>query len=189
MRSAELARTSAVTALGVLAAFAMPAAHAEETVCVDTLGAVAVDNLRVPAGETCTLNATRIKGTLKVERDATLYARSVRVTGNVQAENAHQVSVMAGSTVGGSIQIKQGGVATIHRARVTGDIQLESNGGALSALDNRVGGNLQAFQNRGGVRLAYNTIEGSLQCKENAPAPTGGDNQARGGKEDQCRGL
>jgi hypothetical protein len=59
----------------------------------------------------------------------------------------------------------------------------------LSALDNKVGGNLQVFHNRGGVRLAYNTIRGNLQCTQNVPAPTGSDNQAQGGKEDQCSGL
>ena len=189
MHSAEAARITVVAVLGGLAALALGPAHAGETVCVDTLGSIAVDNLRVPEGGICTLNATRVKGTLKVERNATLYARSVQVAGNVQAENAHQVSVMANSTIGGSIQIKQGGTATIHRAKVAGDIQFESNSGASSALDNKVGGDLQVFQNRGGVRLAYNTIKGSLQCKENVPAPTGGDNQAQGGKEDQCRGL
>jgi hypothetical protein len=167
----------------------MHPALAEETVCVDTLGSIAVDNLRVPDGGTCTLNATQVKGTVKVERDATLYARSVQVTGSLQAENAHQVSVMANSTIGGNLQIRQGGTATIHRAKVAGDIQFDSNGGALNVLDNKVGGNLQVFHNRGGVRLAYNTIRGNLQCTQNVPAPTGSDNQAQGSKEDQCRGL
>lgn len=189
MHSAEPARITVVAVIGGLAALAMGPAHAGETVCVDTLGNIAVDNLRVPEGGTCTLNATRVRGTVKVERGATLYGRSVQVMGSVQAENAHQVSVMANSTIGGSIQVRQGGMVTIHRARVAGDIQFESNSGASSALDNKIGGNLQVFQNRGGVRLAYNTVKGSLQCKENVPAPTGGDNQAQGGKEDQCRGL
>ncbi len=163
--------------------------HAEETTCAGALAGITVDNLRVPSGRTCSLDATRVKGSVKVERNATLYARGVRVVGNVQAENARLVSVKAGSTVGGSIQIKQGGAATLHRVKATGDIQFESNSGALSALDNSVGGTLQAFQNRGGVRIANNAIDGNLQCKENAPVPAGGGNLVQGSKEDQCRRL
>lgn len=189
MYSLEQVRVMVVAALGSLTALGMGPTHAEETTCFDTLGGITVDNLRVPSGRTCTLNATRVNGTVKVERNATLYARRVHVIGNVQAENAKRVSVMANSTVGGSIQIKLGGAATINHVRVTGDIQLESNTRALSALDNRVGGNLQVFQNEGGVRIAYNVIDGNLQCKENDPAPTGGSNVVRGSKEDQCSWL
>ena len=43
-------------------------ALAEERVCRGTIGAVTVDNLRVPQGATCTLNGTYVKGTVKVER-------------------------------------------------------------------------------------------------------------------------
>ena len=189
MRNAVTTRATTIAVLGLLAALDMRPAYAEETTCVGMLVGVTVDNLRVPRGRTCTLDATRVKGTLKVERDAMLYARGVHVVGNVQAENARQVSVTEDSTVGGSIQIKQGGAATIHRVRVTGDIQFESNSGALGARDNRVGGSLQAFQNRGGIRIANNVIDGDLQCKENVPAPAGGDNLVRGSKEDQCGRL
>jgi hypothetical protein len=189
MRRAEHIRVTSFVTLGLLAAFGMRPALAEETTCVGMLVGITVDNLRVPSGRICTLDAIRVKGTLKVERDATLYARQVHVVGNVQAENAKQVSVTSDSTVGGSIQIKQGGAATIHRVRVTGDIQFESNSGALSAHENRVGGNLQAFRNRGGVRIAGNAIDGNLQCKENVPAPKGGNNLVKGSKEDQCRQL
>jgi len=153
MRNAVHARATTIAALGLLAVLNMRPAYAEETTCVGMLVGATVDNLRVPSGRTCTLDATRVKGTLKVERDAMLYARGVHVVGNVQAENARQVSVTEESTVGGSIQVKQGGAATIHRVRVTGDIQFESNSGVLDARDNRVGGNLQAFRNRGASGL------------------------------------
>lgn len=189
MHSVERIRVAGIAALGLLAALAMRCAHAEETTCVGMLVAATVDNLRVPSGRTCTLDATRVKGTIKVERDALLYARKVQVVGNVLAEEAKQVSVTDDSTVGGSIQVKHGGAATIHHVRVTGDIQFESNSGALSALENRVGGSLQAFRNRGGVKIANNVIDGKLQCKENVPAPKGGNNVAKGGREDQCRRL
>ena len=148
---------------------ASPVARAEEYVCTGALGAVTVDNLRVPSQVSCLLNGTTLQGTLKVERDAHLNAQAVTVVGNVQAEGAANVTVAAGSTVGGSIQIKQGGAAKIDKVRVTGDIQF--------------------FQNRGSIKITNNTVNGNLQCKENNPAPTGGNNQVQGNKEDQCARL
>ena len=94
------------------AAAALPA-HADERSCRGTIGAVTVDNLRVPEGATCTLDRTLVKGTLKVERGATLRARAIRVIGNIQAENHRSVSVTGGSRVDGSLQVKQGGGATV----------------------------------------------------------------------------
>ena len=79
-------------------------------VCRGSLGAVTVDNLRVPDGARCRLQGTRVQGTVKVERDATLTASRINVVGNVQAENARHVHV-ARSAIGGSVQVKQGGGA------------------------------------------------------------------------------
>jgi hypothetical protein len=137
------------------------------------------------------LNGTHVQGTIKVETGASLTATGVRVIGNVQAEGAAVVRVLAGSIVGGSIQIKQGegSEAEIDLVVVTGDIQFESNHGTLSATRNQVGGNLQAFQNTGGVTIEDNIIDGNLQCKENDPAPTGGNNIVHGNAEDQCAQL
>ena len=68
--------TALVTATAALAA--APSAFAEERSCRGTLGAITVDNLRVPQGATCTLNGTRVKGT---------------VIGNVQAGGAARVNL------------------------------------------------------------------------------------------------
>lgn len=56
------------------AALTVAPAFAEERRCRGSLGAVTVDNLCVPQGATCRLNGTRVKGTLQVERGATLKA-------------------------------------------------------------------------------------------------------------------
>lgn len=156
--------TAAVAGLGVLA----PAAFAEERSCRGTIGKVAVDNLRVPQGATCTLNGTRVKGTIKVEDGATLRATAIRVIGNIQAENHRHVSV-ARSRVGGSLQVKQGGSATVDRSIFGSDVQF--------------------FTNSRAIRITSNRIAGNLQCKENRPAPTGGANVVQGDKEDQCARL
>jgi hypothetical protein len=182
-------RWTVMFALGGVLALPAGPASAEETVCTGTIGGGTVDNLRVPDGATCELNGTSVKGTIKVEGDATLKAFGVRVIGNVQAENARKVVVRDRSKVGGSIQIVQGRAARILKTRVTGDILFDEQDGRLAAKRNRIGGNLQAFQNTGGLRIRANRIDGNLQCKENVPAPTGGDNVVQGNKEDQCASL
>lgn len=163
-------------------------ARADDTLCRGTLGAVSVDNLKVPDKAKCTLNGTRVKGNIIVGTGATLTAKSVTVDGNLQAEGAQSVTVSGNTTVGGSVQIKQGGSASLSGLRINGDLQLESNRGRLTATSNRIGGNLQVFQNTGGVKLTNNQIAENMQCKENKPAPTGSGNTA-GDKEDQCSGL
>ena len=162
---------------------------AEERSCRGTLGAITVDNLRVPQNASCTLNGTYVKGTIKVERGATLVANAVRVIGNVQAENHRSVTVQQSSRIGGSIQIKQGGSATVLNSQITADIQFDANWAYLKANQNRVGGSIQVVGNSGGAEIFRNTINGNLQCKENRPAPTGGGNVVGGNKEDQCRGF
>jgi hypothetical protein len=164
-------------------------ASAEERVCRSTIGRATVDNLRVPQNATCNLNGTRVKGTIKVESNATLRARDVIVIGNVQGENARLVVVAEGSRVGGSVQVVQGGGALVSDTRVNGDILYDDNRRALRVLRNRVGGNVQAFQNTGGVEIRRNVIDGNLQCKENQPRPVGGQNVVGGNKEDQCSRL
>jgi hypothetical protein len=175
-------------ALALLAA-ASPIAVAEERSCAGTLGAITVDNLRVPPNATCRLTGTRVQGTVKVESNATLYASSVTVVGNVQAENAARVELLPGSVVGGSVQIVQSGAALIAAVRIEGDLFLDANDRFLAAIGNRIGGNLQAFQNTGALAIIHNTIDGNLQCKANTPAPFGGQNVVQGNKEDQCANL
>ena len=162
---------------------------AGDVTCQGSLGAVTVDNLFVPQNANCSLNGTRVEGTIKVEGNASLTAQQVTIIGNVQAIGASIVEVLAGSTVGGSIQIKDGGAAQINGVRVNGDIQFESNHGMLSTTSNQVGGNVQAFKNKSGITIADNIINGNLQCKENDVLPAGGNNMVYGNKEDQCAGL
>ena len=164
-------------------------AGAEERTCRGTLGAITVDNLSVPQGATCVLQGTRVQGTIKVERNATLRAANIKVIGNIQGENHRRVNVRGTSTIGGSIQLVQGGAARIVDATIKQDLFFDSNDLLLVARRNNVNGNLQAFQNSGGVTIAGNDIDGNLQCKENVPAPTGGNNRVGGNKEDQCRRL
>ncbi len=180
----------AITLIGISTNLMFPyLAIAEETSCQGNLGAITVDNVKVPQGKTCTLNGTIVKGSIVVERNATLKAIGAKVNGNIQAEGASLVDVNSSATVGGSIQVKQGSAASVVSTRITGDVQFESNSGRIVANQNQIGGNLQAFQNTGGVTIQQNRINGNLQCKQNVPSPTGGSNTVQGSKEDQCKNL
>jgi hypothetical protein len=173
-----------------LALFA-PAAQAEERTCRGTIGSTTVDNLRVPSGAACTLNGTKVEGTIKVENNAKLYANGVRVIGNIQNEGFQAITVREGSRVGGSVQLKNGqsdGSGKVVSTRINSDQQFEANEARMVARNNTIFGNLQAVGNTGGLVISGNTIAENLQCKENNPPPTGGGNKA-GDKEDQCAAL
>lgn len=164
-------------------------AVAEEKICRGTIGSKTLDNVKVPEGETCTLRGTKVEGTIKINKGARLEAIEVNVIGNVQAENARNVIVRKDSRVGGSVQVVQGKKAKVAGSHVKGDILYDDQSGEVIVRSNTVGGNVQAFQNTGGVQIADNVIDGNLQCKENEPAPTGGNNNVKGSKEDQCEKL
>lgn len=108
------------------------------------------------------------------------------MVGNVQAENARNVVIKDSSRIGGSVQVKQGGGASVLSSRIAGDIQFDDNSRFLKANNNRVGGSIQVVGNSGGAQIRGNVVDGNLQCKENRPAPTGGGNVVGGNKEDQC---
>ncbi|HEX2174403.1 MAG TPA: hypothetical protein VHG70_00710 [Nocardioidaceae bacterium] len=172
-----LLAASAVAA-GLILAFSAPA-QADDRRCTGTIRTVQIDgDVNVPAGARCTLIGTRIDGNVKVYRNARLVARGAKVGGNIQADNHRRVEILPRrlangrlslTTVGGSIQLKQGGGGEVRRTRTNGDIQLFSNtdGGRFQVYGNRVGGN--------------------LQCKSNSPAPVGANNTVQGNKEGQCR--
>jgi len=185
------ALTCPVLALATLAVALPATASADERPCRGAIGNKTVDDLRVPKGATCKLTGTTVKGNIKVKRAAVLVARDVRVDGNVQGENAKRVNVVQGSRVEGDVQAFSGRAAKVSGSDVGGNVQFDGNRGALRVLNARVDGDVQLFENGGdGVkRIRGNRIDGNLQCKENEPAPTGGNNVVTGNKEDQCSGL
>jgi hypothetical protein len=143
----------AVFAIAAVTATMVPqTALGEERSCRGTLGRVTVDNLRVPQGAACTLNGTRVRGAITVQRAARLVANGVRVTGNVQAENARNVVIRRRSLIGGSVQLVQGGRATVQGSRVNGDIHLDENRGPLRVRRNAVGGSIQVVRTRAASR-------------------------------------
>jgi hypothetical protein len=161
--------TGALLIAAPLALTLAPAAHADETTCRGTLGAVTVDDLRVPDGASCRLVGTTVQGNITVGTGSRLVAVRVSVEGSIQAEGAERVVVRNRSQVDGSIQLVQGGSARILRSAVDSDVQL--------------------FGNSGPLLVRGNSIDGNLQCKENTRTPAGGGNSVGGNREDQCARL
>lgn len=171
---------------GTSALMAAPAGLSGNVTCDNlSIGAVSLDTVTVPANAACRLEGTVLIGSILVNQGAMLDASAVRLNGSVQAEGAAHVTLSDTSSVGGSVQLKQGGSAVIDRAQITGDLQFDAMRGTVSATGNRLGGSLQAVANRGGVNITGNTMNGNLQCKDNAPAPLASDNVAAS-IEDQC---
>ncbi len=185
-------RVLAIALASVLALMiSAPAALAEERVCRGTIGATTVDNLLVPQGAACTLNGTKVQGTIKVANNAKLVANGVRVIGNVQSEGFKNILLRRASVVVGSVQLENGlrdGSGRVLNTRVNGHLQFFSNKARMIARGNTILANFQANQNTGGLVIENNRISENLQCQSNNPRPTGGGNTA-GDKEDQCARL
>lgn len=152
------------------------------------LGALRSGEIEVPAGQVCVLQGTRVEGNIKLNAGSVLDARDVTVVGNLQGDGAASVLLAGASSLTGSVQLKQGGGATLLGARIGGDIQVDDHFATLFAQGNQVGGNIQVIGNRGGVTLVDNRIVGNLQCKDNLPAPRGSGNLAAS-SEDQCNAM
>jgi len=183
--------TTGMLALMMGLAALLVAAQAEERTCRGTIGPTTVDNLRVPQGASCTLNGTRVEGTVKVERKATLVANTIRVKGNVQSEGFKNITLKQNSVVVGSVQLENGlddGSGKVLNSKVNGDLQFFSNEARMVAKGNTLLANFQANQNTGGLVIQNNRIAENLQCQANNPPPTGSGNTA-GDKEDQCAAL
>jgi hypothetical protein len=148
---------------------------AGDTRCTGVIGAIDVDNVVVPAGATCTLNGTRVKGNIKVEpRARRLTANRVTVGGSIQADGAGAVRVLQGSVVEGDVQVKKGtgtgdsGAWVVRQTTIGGDAQFEENGGRRSpGIENSiVDGDIQVFKQRGGgdpILVRENRVGENLQ--------------------------
>ena len=72
MRRAKTVAVLVTVVSAAALAVGVPTAAADERVCRGTLGAITVDDLRVPQRATCTLKGTRVEGNIKVSLPVTL---------------------------------------------------------------------------------------------------------------------
>ena len=167
---------------------AAPAGLAGNIVCINwRIGAVTVDNVEVPAGQTCRLNGTIVRGSVQVGPGAILLAgAAVQVAGSVQGDQAAHVQVTGtASRVTGNFELEGGGSAALTGAQVGGNVFVNGLADAVSIKNVRVAGGVQFTDNLGGGDISGNRIAGDLQCTGNLPAPLVAGNTAAS-IEDQC---
>jgi hypothetical protein len=158
----------------------------QDETCVESLNAVTVDDLIIPAGTTCTLTGTRVEGYISVMENASLFANGMSVDGNIQAEYSAEIIIRADSYVGGNIQVKESGSLLIETTKIDGNLEASDNYGEQIYTKNIIQGNIQAYNNMGGVSIQDNTIMGDLECEGNDPKPRYSGNVVNGDQEGQC---
>ena len=66
-------------------------AYGRELLCKGNIGAITINNLRVPKGYTCQLRGTLVKGLITVEDKAILKTSGARLKGNIRACPGHKI--------------------------------------------------------------------------------------------------
>lgn len=146
-------------------------------------------DVEIAENQQCTFTNVRIRGNLEIRRGAVFTGIDVTVDDDIKAEAASRLT-LSDARVKGDVEVEDGGSLDMRRGDVRGNVKLESNHGSLRTEHSRIDGSLQVFGNRGGPFTIHdNTIRGNLQCKDNSPLPTGGGNDVKGSKEDQCSNL
>ena len=122
-----------------------------------------------PSDGACTYQNRTFDDDVTIAENESCTFTNVTVEGNVQLER-NAVLTATGLTVDGNIQAQEAQALTVESSQVQG---------------NQVQGNIQ-FEQGGDIDVRTTEIDGNLQCKENNPAPGGGNNTVGGNKEDQC---
>ena len=154
--------------------------------CNGTIGDVTVDDVHVPSRATCRLDGTTVTGNVSIGSQGKLVARRVAVDGDIEGQGARHVALSARSSIGGNLQLEQGGSAAVSRAAIHGDLQWTMQSRHLAVTRTIINGNLQADQNSGRLIISGNRIAGDLQCHQNTRRPVRGGNVVAGYREGQC---
>lgn len=155
--------TASLVASGSLVAFSGSAQAALYTTCVGDGGAVTVSNdLVVPAGKSCTLTGTRVKGTVTVEAGADLVAAGATFNGAVTVEEDAYLD-LTDTTVKGALTTDSAFGTHLEKSSLK---TVDVNEGFIYAVDSTLGGNVSTTA--GELYVSGSTLNGSL---------TGADNQ------------
>ncbi|WP_330172203.1 hypothetical protein OG875_00540 [Streptomyces sp. NBC_01498] len=154
--------TASLVASGSLVAFSGSAQAALYTTCVGDGGAVTVTNdLVVPAGKSCTLTGTRVKGSVTVEAGADLVAAGATFNGAVTVEENAYLD-LTDTTVKGTLTTESAFGTHLEKANVKA---VTATGGFLYAVDSTVGGNLST--EAGELYVSGSTLNTTLSGSNN----------------------
>lgn len=157
MRIRTFIATASLVASGSLVAFSGSAQAALYTTCVGDGGAVTVTNdLVVPAGKSCTLTGTKVRGSVTVEAGADLVAAGATFNGTVTVgENAYLD--LTGTTVKGALTTTSAFGTHLEKSNLKA---VDATGGFVYAVDSALGGNVTT--GAGELYLSGSTVTGSL---------------------------
>lgn len=202
----KLAATALVGGIAAVLSVAVASpAQAAETQCRGALGPVVVaGDVVVPAGESCLLDGTTVRGNVVVRRDAVLATVDARVTGNIRANDATSLVftgtivggdiraerrtrfVGEGLTVNGNLQAKQVSFFHLLSSSANGTFTVENAADGSIFCGNRLSGNAEFRDNRTLVQIggspdcAGNDVEGNVIVRGNRGNTTIGGNTIGG---------
>ncbi|MEV8228458.1 hypothetical protein AB0P41_20780 [Streptomyces sp. NPDC079167] len=149
--------TASLVASGTLVAFSGSAQAALYTTCVGDGGAVTVTNdLVVPAGKSCTLTGTKVKGTVTVEAGADLVAAGATFNGAVTVEENAYLD-LTDTTVKGALTTESAFGAHLEKSNLKA---VDATGGFVYVVDSTLGGNVRT--GAGELYVSGSTLNGSL---------------------------
>ncbi|MEE1808143.1 hypothetical protein [Streptomyces sp. BE133] len=149
--------TASLVASGSLVAFSGSAQATLYTTCVGDGGAVTVSNdLVVPAGKSCTLTGTKVKGTVTVEAGADLMAAGATFNGAVTVEENAYLD-LTDTTVKGALSTNSAFGAHLKKSNLK---EVDATEGFVYALDSTLGGNIST--EAGELYVSGSTLSGSL---------------------------
>lgn len=126
----------AATLLGVLA-LASPAA-ARDLTCNGVFKGKTYDDVKVPRGGACTITGARIRGDVRVLKDAYLQTRATTVRGDVEGMDAQTVFIDSGSKVGGSVEAVKTAQFYVFNSSIGEDIEPERTDEVVQICGNTV---------------------------------------------------
>ncbi|MET9478530.1 hypothetical protein ACFYWN_22930 [Streptomyces sp. NPDC002917] len=149
--------TASLVASGSLVAFSSSAQASLYTTCVGDGGAVTVSNdLVVPAGKSCTLTGTKVKGTVTVEAGADLVAAGATFNGAVTVEENAYLD-LTDTTVKGALRTNSAFGAHLEKSNLK---EVDATQGFVYVVDSTLGGNVSA--EAGELYVSGSTLSGSL---------------------------
>ncbi|WP_327365942.1 hypothetical protein [Streptomyces sp. NBC_01217] len=149
--------TASLVASGSLVALSGSAQAALYTTCVGDGGAVTVSNdLVVPAGKSCTLTGTRVKGTVTVEAGADLVAAGATFNGAVTVEENAYLD-LTDTTVKGALTTHSAFGAHLDKSNLKA---VDATEGFVYMVDSTLGGNVST--EAGELYVSGSTLSGSL---------------------------
>ncbi|MFC8827029.1 hypothetical protein ACFT9I_17010 [Streptomyces sp. NPDC057137] len=154
--------TASLVASGSLVAFSGSAQAALYTTCVGDGGAVTVSNdLVVPAGKSCTLTGTRVKGSVTVEAGADLVAAGATFNGAVNVEENAYLD-LTDTTVKGALTTKSAFGTHLEKSNLK---TVDATEGFVYAVDSTLGGNVSTED--GELYVSGSTLNAALTGEGN----------------------